>query len=60
MIRRLSPGALVTLIVGLAPAALWFAFTTDKTDAAARLSALVGLSLLAWNIILSARLKIFD
>lgn len=59
-LRKISTGTVVTLVIALLPIPLWLLFTPNQNDALIRLSALSGLSLLAWNIILSARLKLFD
>jgi len=62
-------GVLLTIAVGLTPVILWLLFspatlvvtqTTQKLDALAKIAALSGLALLSFNIILSARLPVFE
>lgn len=52
-------GPALTIIIALIPVALWAAGDA-KTDPLAKAVALSGLALLSFNIILSARLPIFD
>lgn len=62
-------GILFTLFVAVLPVALWLVFysgqldlggTSQRLDALAKITALSGISLLSFNIILSARLSVFD
>lgn len=65
--RFTNLGWLVTIIIGITPIVIWL--TTQQTDwhtnkliaeNLGKLAGLAGLSLFAWSVILSARLKIFD
>lgn len=60
MFRKPSLGILITIIIVIIPSTLWLLFSNNHNDALIRLSGLCGLSLLAWNIILSSRLHILD
>ena len=65
--RYTNFGWLVTVIVGIIPALLWFTATQMQWGSASqifdnisRLAGLSGMALFAWNVILSARLKIYN
>lgn len=62
-------GTALTIAVAISPVLLWLVFNpnpllltgaSQKFDALARVTALSGLALLSFNIILSARLRVFD
>ena len=60
-------GWLLTVVIALTPVAIWlFTQSTDWSTSKlifenlGKLAGLAGLSLFAWNVILSARLKIYD
>ncbi len=64
--RYNSLGWLLTFVIALLPIGLWFGFhpsplvlttTSEKIDVVAKLAALAGVSLFAWEIILSARTR---
>ena len=65
--RYTNLGWLITILVAIIPVALWLAampsqWNTPKLifDNIGRLAGLAGMSLFAWNVILSARLKIYN
>jgi len=65
--RYTNLGWLITILVAITPIGLWLAampsqWNTSKLvfDNIGRLAGLVGMSLFAWNVILSARLKIYN
>lgn len=56
---KVLTGPLLTIAVALIPVALWYSGGVT-TDPIAKIAALAGLALLSFNIVLSARLSIFD
>ncbi len=53
-------GLLLSIIITTVPVVLWLLFSPSHTDPLAKITALAGLSLLSWNMILSARLRFLE